>query len=232
MEIFPTIKIKKGSTAGVIPAGLTFGELAVNVTDSLLYVGGITGETILLLGGGGGATGSQGITGATGSQGITGATGSQGITGATGAIAFTSSTTAPAGATYGDMWFNTTSGNIFVYITDGTSSYWVEPFGPQGATGASGGIQSINNCTGSILGNIGITGTSGEVEITTSCPNIIVGLPNNVVISGNLQVNGDLDILGRLSVDGLIITKTGFQGFTADADLEPIEGVILDGGEY
>ena len=154
MEIFPTIKIKKGSTAGVIPAGLTFGELAVNVTDSLLYVGGIAGETILLLGGGG------------------------------------------------------------------------------GATGASGGIQSINNCTGSILGNIGITGTSGEVEITTSCPNIIVGLPNNVVISGNLQVNGDIDILGRLSVDGLIITKTGFQGFTADADLEPIEGVILDGGEY
>ena len=33
-------------------------------------------------------------------------------------------------------------------------------------------------------------------------------------------------------VDGLIITKTGFQGYTADADLEPVEGVILDGGEY
>lgn len=152
MEIFQTIKIKRGYTAGVIPAGLTFGELAVNVTDSLLYVGGTTGETILLLGGGGG--------------------------------------------------------------------------------GGSGGIQSINNCTGSILGNIGITGTSGEVEVTTSCPNIVIGLPNNVVISGNLQVNGDIDILGRLSVDGLIITKTGFQGYTGDSDLEPVEGVILDGGEY
>lgn len=148
-----TIKIKRGSTAGVVPAGLTFGELAVNVTDGLLYVGGTTGETILLLGGGSGG-------------------------------------------------------------------------------GGSGGIQSINGCTGNSFGNIGITGTSGEVEVTTACPNIIIGLPNNVVISGNLQVNGDIDILGRLSVDGLIITKTGFQGYTGDSDLEPVEGVILDGGEY
>ena len=114
-----------------------------------------------------GATGSQGATGATGSQGATGATGSQGATGATGsqgisgAISFTSSTTAPAGATYGDMWFNTTSGNVFVYITDGTSSYWVEPFGPQGATGSQGNtgaagaiptdyVVSVNGQTGAI----------------------------------------------------------------------------------
>ena len=65
-----------------------------------------------------GPTGSQGIqgpTGPTGSQGIQGPTGSQGVSGA---ISFTSSTTAPAGATYGDMWFNTTSGNIYVYTTD------------------------------------------------------------------------------------------------------------------
>lgn len=146
-----TIKIKRGSTAGVIPSGLTFGELAVNVADGLLFVGGITGNTVQIAGGGG---------------------------------------------------------------------------------GTSGGIQSINGCTGNIFGNIGITGTSGEVEVTTSCPNIIIGLPDNVVISGNLQVNGNLDILGRLMVDGLIITKTGFQGFTGDADQEPVEGVVLDGGEY
>ena len=146
-----TIKIKRGSTSGVVPTGLTFGELAVNVADGLLFVGGVTGNTVQISGGVGGLT---------------------------------------------------------------------------------SGLRSINGCTGTTLGNIGITGTSGEVEVTTSCPNIIIGLPDNVVISGNLQVNGNLDILGRLMVDGLIITQTAFQGYTGDADLEPVEGVILDGGEY
>ena len=143
-----TIKIKRGSTSGVVPTGLTFGELAVNVADGLLFVGGVIGNTVQISGGGG------------------------------------------------------------------------------------GGLNSVNGCTGNTFGNIGITGTSGEVEVTTSCPNIVIGLPDNVVISGNLRVNGDLDIVGRLMVDGLIITKTGFQGYTGDADLEPVEGVILDGGEY
>ena len=147
------IKIKRGLSGGAVPTGLQLGELAVNIADEILYVGGESGAVIAL---------------------------------------------------------NSTSTVV----------------------GGSGGIQSINGCTGNTFGNIGITGTSGEVEVTTSCPNIVIGLPNNVVISGNLRVNGDLDIVGRLMVDGLIITKTGFQGYTADADLEPVEGVILDGGEY
>ena len=56
------------------------------------------------------------------------------------------------------MWFNTTSGNMFVYITDGTSSYWVEPFGPQGATGANG----TSGTTGA-TGPQGVTGATGPV---------------------------------------------------------------------
>jgi len=68
-----TIKIKRGLTAGVVPSGLTYGELAVNVTDAILYVGGTTGETIQIVGGGGaiptdyvislnGLTGAVGLT--------------------------------------------------------------------------------------------------------------------------------------------------------------------------
>lgn len=41
-----------------------------------------------------------------------------------------------------------------------------------------------------------IFGTINEIEITNSCPNIIIGLPNNVTISGNLIVLGDLNIDG------------------------------------
>ena len=74
----------------------------------------------------------------------------------TGAITFTSSPSPPSGATYGDMWFDTTSGNIFVYITDGISDYWVEPFGPQGEAGAAGvGIANVNvNTDGDLIINL------------------------------------------------------------------------------
>lgn len=58
------IRIKRGITGGVVPTGLTFGELAVNITDKKLFVGGSTGNTIELLGGGGGAT--SGISSVTG----------------------------------------------------------------------------------------------------------------------------------------------------------------------
>jgi hypothetical protein len=61
------IRIKRGITGGVVPTGLTFGELAVNITDKKLFVGGITGNTIELLasngGGGGGTAAAAGQTG-------------------------------------------------------------------------------------------------------------------------------------------------------------------------
>lgn len=47
-------------------------------------------------------------------------------------------------------------------------------------------ITSLNGCTGAV----GITGTTGEIEVTKSCPNIIIGLPDNVTITGNLTVGG------------------------------------------
>jgi hypothetical protein len=45
-------------------------------------------------------------------------------------------------------------------------------------------------------------------------------------------VSGDLNILGKLVVDGIIVTKTGFSGYTLDGDIEPITDVDLDGGEF
>jgi hypothetical protein len=47
-----------------------------------------------------------------------------------------------------------------------------------------------------------------------------------------LNVLGNLNTTGTLMVDGLVITKTGFQGFTGTPELEPIEHVTLDGGDY
>jgi hypothetical protein len=53
-------------------------------------------------------------------------------------------------------------------------------------------VYSINGCTG----YIGITGTENEVTVTGPCPNIVIGLPDNVIISGSLTVNGGIYIDG------------------------------------
>jgi hypothetical protein len=100
-----------------------------------------------------GVTGANGLTGATGATGVTGAdsnvagpTGANGLTGATGATGITGddgqfstvSTTPPAAPEPGDAWYDSASGNIYVYY-DG---YWIEAAsandGPTGNTGATG----------------------------------------------------------------------------------------------
>ena len=118
--------------------------------------------------------------------------------------------------------FSSTSTNVETELTKNTVKSL------NGLTGNITAVTSINGCTG----NIGITGTTNEIEVNTSCPTIQIGLPDNVTITGNLDVLGNINILGTLNVDGLIITKTGFQGYTGNSQLEFVEGVYLDGGIF
>lgn len=39
-------KVRRTVKPGVIPAGLTYGEMAVNIVDKILYVGGTAGDSI------------------------------------------------------------------------------------------------------------------------------------------------------------------------------------------
>ena len=48
-------KIRRTTTPNLIPFGLTYGEMAVNLTDRKLYVGGTANNSIEILGGGGGS---------------------------------------------------------------------------------------------------------------------------------------------------------------------------------
>lgn len=98
-----------------------------------------------------------------------------------------------------------------------------------------------------------VYGTTGEIEVSPNTGSVIVGLPNNVIISQTLNINGitissdggsgliiygNLDVLGNintsgnLSVDGFVMTKTAFLGYTGSASEEPLEYVLLDGGSY
>ena len=55
-----------------------------------------------------------------------------------GGASVTTSDTAPTSPNSGDQWFDTTSGTLYVYYNDGTSSQWIGVSGPAGADGADG----------------------------------------------------------------------------------------------
>lgn len=98
-----------------------------------------------------------GPTGPTGPQGS--ASTVAGPTGPTGAFTV-SSDTPPANPDEGDAWFNSTTGQIYVYY----DSYWVESassnIGPAGATGPTGATGPQNTTPGP-TGSTGPTGATG-----------------------------------------------------------------------
>ena len=59
-----TIKIQRSDTAAVTPSGLTAGELAVNLVDRKLFIGGTAGSNITFLDASAVVTSFNGITGA------------------------------------------------------------------------------------------------------------------------------------------------------------------------
>jgi hypothetical protein len=96
--------------------------------------------------------------------GVRGATGPTGNTGATGPTRSTDiSTTPPSSPALGDLWYNSETGQTFVYY----DSYWVEnvsgiagpegPIGPTGATGTTG----ATGANSTVTGPTGATGATG-----------------------------------------------------------------------
>jgi hypothetical protein len=123
--------------------------------------------------------------------------------------AYVASTTPPTPAGNGDQWYNTTNDVLYEYITDGTSTYWVDVQSLGSTTGnavtvslddltmsgniilTSNLIYSIGGDTGrlrnifagnviSVAGNIN---TVNAVEITAAN----IALTNHVTATGNVQ---------------------------------------------
>ena len=112
-----TIKIKKG--AGT-PSGLTFGELAYDVTNKRLFIG-ITGGNALLANTDGGVASFNGLTGAvTGVSSIRGITGTVGITNSTGIGLSVSGQTMTFSNT-GVLSINGSTGNFYNIVISGTT---------------------------------------------------------------------------------------------------------------
>ena len=157
---------------------------------------GVTGNT--------GSQGIQGVTGNTGAQGdqgiqgVTGQTGAdstvvgpQGSTGNTGAVDLSFTGGAPAGASAGDLWFDSTAGVFSVYIDDGDSNQWVELAGKQGTTGATGPAGSGGSGGGGVSAGAGLTLNGSTLGID----------PTAVVHVAGISADGGITASGRISTD-------------------------------
>jgi hypothetical protein len=82
-----------------------------------------------------------------------------------GGIRTTSTSTPPVNPTVGDIWYNTSTDDIYRYTTDGTSSYWLDINGP-----SSGSLNSIKTLTigQNIGGSVNLLLTAGTLSILSN----------------------------------------------------------------
>jgi collagen type VII alpha len=151
--------------------------------------------------------------------GPTGATGPQGnastVTGPTGATGtfLISSVTPPANPQEGDSWFNSATGQIYVYY----DSYWVEsassnigPAGPTGATGPQGEASTVTGPTGLTgptgatgpQGNTGPTGPQGLYVVGPTGPQGVTGPQGPIGLEGERGPIGPQGPIGPTGVEG------------------------------
>jgi hypothetical protein len=92
-------------------------------------------------------------------------------------------------------------------------------------------ISTFNGCTSSA---ITITGTANEVTVDTTCPNIVIGLPNNLVVQ-NLTVTGSLLVSGGITtqMSEVVLIEDNFVTLNANVTAgAPTEnaGIIISRG--
>jgi hypothetical protein len=147
-----TLKIKRSSVPSKVPlvTDLQLGELAVNTYDGKLYtkrsVAGV--ETIVDLTASGGGGGGSSVT---------------------------TSDTAPALPTNGDLWWNTTTGELLIYYFDGDSGQWVSVFSD---VAALLGSASYDLSASVVSGGAGLV--LGKSDDTTDTVRILSG--NNTTV--------------------------------------------------
>ena len=105
---------------------------------------------------------------------------------------YTTSATAPSNPAIGDKWFNTTTGALLIYTSDGTTSQWVElgPTNPLSPVGSNTQVQYNNS--GSLGAAAGLTYSTAS--------------GNTVVITSQSATDKALTVKGYTSQTGNLIT--------------------------
>jgi collagen type VII alpha len=130
-----------------------------------------------------GATGPIGVTGPTGVQGPSGPTGPYGVTGPTGptgVVNVYSNTTPPFSPAAGDLWWDTSTGQLKIYYDDGTSSQWVDA-----AVGAAG-PQALT--VPYVAKTATYTATTNDYTVDCTSGTFTVTLPTAVGATGRVYI--------------------------------------------
>lgn len=176
-------------------------------------VSGPTGPT--------GVSGSNGPTGPTGSAGTAGPTGPTGPTGSTNATYV--SDTAPTSPMQGDLWFNSSTGQLCAYYIDGTSSQWVVLSGPLGPTGPTGAVSTTPGPTGptgaasTVAGPTGPTGPTGGTGPTgpTGAASTVAGPTGPTGPTGSTGLAGPTGPTGSTGPSNISVGSTTVTGGTS-----------------
>jgi collagen type VII alpha len=121
-----------------------------------------------------------------------------------GGIRTSSTSTPPANPTVGDIWYNTTTDDIYRYTSDGVSSYWLDYTGPAVANaspGNSSSVQSLTPQNANTLANVDFTG------IPSWAKRITLGF-------AGISVNNTTGMIVRLSSGGVFASS----GYSATSD--------------
>jgi Domain of unknown function (DUF4082) len=128
-----------------------------------------------------GAQGPQGNTGATGAQGPTGATGATGPAGPTGGQIMYIGDGPPASPVVGQTWWESDTGNAFIYYDDGNTVQWVpQHVGALPPAGSGGGTTILDGTATPTAG----VGSGGNYYIDTD-DHIMYG-PKQVAATENV----------------------------------------------
>ena len=112
------------------------------------------------------------------------------------------------------------------------STYTNTTYNLDGET-VSGGAAILLNGSDSSVDGLKILSTANEVEVTYNGNEIVVGLPNDVVISGNLTVNGTTTTVNTETInlaDNIITLNSNYTGSTPteNAGIEIERGTIAN----
>ena len=102
-------------------------------------------------------------------------------------ITYTASTSPPGYPTRGDQWYNTSTDVFYEYITDGTSSYWIDIVSTVVSSGATGATGTVANTASWIV----TTNTTTSTSTTTGALQVAggAGIAGNV-FAGNVLATG------------------------------------------
>lgn len=135
------------------------------------------------------------------------------------------------------------SQNIFKNVSDGTTSVVADSNDDTLTIAGGTGISVTANATTDTLtvantGVLSITGTAGEVNVDQSTGAVVIGLPDDVTVTGNLVVNGSFDVNGTVTTidtnnlavkDNIIVLNSGVTGAPSlNAGIEIERGTSAD----